>query len=139
MLTPQQIELIQQSFAKVAPISDKAAAMFYDRLFEIAPETKIAFPRRYGRAGPQAHGHARRGRQRASQSRCNPAGGKRTCEAPCRLRRNGIPLHAGRSLWTLEKGLGSAWTPELAVAWTTTYTTLSGFMIGEAYGRGAAA
>ena len=42
-------------------------------------------------------------------------------------------------LWTLEKGLGSAWTLELAAAWTAVYTTLSGFMIGEAYGRGAAA
>ena len=42
-------------------------------------------------------------------------------------------------LWTLEKGLGPSWTPEVAAAWTLAYTTLSGFMIGEAYGRGAAA
>ena len=42
-MTPKQIELIQQSFAKVSPISDKAAAMFYDRLFEIAPDTKSLF------------------------------------------------------------------------------------------------
>jgi hypothetical protein len=31
-MTPAQIELIQQSFAGLAPISDKAAALFYDRL-----------------------------------------------------------------------------------------------------------
>ena len=43
MLTPQQIEVIQQSFAKIAPISDKAAAMFYGRLFEIAPDTRSLF------------------------------------------------------------------------------------------------
>ena len=42
-MTPQQIDLVQQSFAKVAPISDSAAAMFYSRLFEIAPETKSLF------------------------------------------------------------------------------------------------
>jgi nitric oxide dioxygenase len=39
-------------------------------------------------------------------------------------------------LWTLEKGLGDAWTPDLAAAWTAAYTTLSDYMIGEAYGRG---
>ena len=38
-------------------------------------------------------------------------------------------------LWTLERGLGDAWTPEVAEAWTNAYTTLSNFMIGEAYGR----
>jgi nitric oxide dioxygenase len=42
-------------------------------------------------------------------------------------------------LWTLEKGLGAAWTPELAAAWTAAYSTLSGYMISEAYGRSQAA
>ena len=36
-MTPDQVKLVQESFAKVAPISDQAAVMFYDRLFEIAP------------------------------------------------------------------------------------------------------
>jgi len=42
-------------------------------------------------------------------------------------------------LWTLEKGLGDGWTPEVASAWTTAYGTLSGFMISEAYGSSQAA
>jgi len=42
-------------------------------------------------------------------------------------------------LWTLERGLGEQWTPELAAAWGSAYTVLSDFMIGEAYGPGAAA
>ena len=42
-------------------------------------------------------------------------------------------------LWTLEKGLGPDWTPELAAAWTTAYATLSGYMISEAYGPGTPA
>jgi hemoglobin-like flavoprotein len=42
-------------------------------------------------------------------------------------------------LWTLEKGLGEAWTPDVANAWTTAYGTLSGFMISEAYGSSQAA
>ena len=42
-------------------------------------------------------------------------------------------------LWTLEKGLGDGWTPEVADAWGTAYDTLSGYMISEAYGRSQAA
>ena len=42
-------------------------------------------------------------------------------------------------LWTLERGLGEKWTPELVAAGSAAYTVLSEFMIGDAYGRGAAA
>jgi len=31
-------------------------------------------------------------------------------------------------LWTLENGLGQAWTPEVAAAWTELYELLSGIM-----------
>jgi hemoglobin-like flavoprotein len=31
-------------------------------------------------------------------------------------------------LWTLERGLGKAWTPQVAEAWTETYGLLSGVM-----------
>ena len=49
------------------------------------------------------------------------------------------PVVGAALLWTLEKGLGDAWTPELAGAWTAAYETLSRFMIAEAYGRPQAA
>src|SRR4051812_48845029 len=42
-LTPRQIELVQSSFNKVAPIADKAAEIFYARLFETAPQVKPLF------------------------------------------------------------------------------------------------
>src|SRR5713226_1658953 len=44
MMTPKQIKLVQESFAKVAPISETAAALFYNRLFEMAPQVKAMFP-----------------------------------------------------------------------------------------------
>jgi len=44
------------------------------------------------------------------------------------------PVVGATLLWTLEKGLGEAWTPELATAWTDAYGVLSGYMISEAYG-----
>jgi len=32
-------------------------------------------------------------------------------------------------LWTLEKGLGADFTPEVKAAWTDTYTSLAGVMM----------
>jgi hemoglobin-like flavoprotein len=42
-MTPTQVTLVQNSFANVVPIADQAAGLFYDRLFEIAPEVKPMF------------------------------------------------------------------------------------------------
>jgi nitric oxide dioxygenase len=36
-------------------------------------------------------------------------------------------------LWTLERGLGNDWTPELKTAWTECYTELANTMIEAAY------
>lgn len=43
MLTDRQIDLVQDSFAAVVPITGRAAAEFYRRLFELAPETRALF------------------------------------------------------------------------------------------------
>ena len=43
-MNPEQIKLVQASFAKVAPIADKAAELFYGRLFGIAPHVRAIFP-----------------------------------------------------------------------------------------------
>ena len=42
-MTPEQVTLVQQTFGQVAPIADKAAEIFYDRLFEVAPTVKPLF------------------------------------------------------------------------------------------------
>ncbi|TJW28878.1 MAG: hemin receptor, partial [Mesorhizobium sp.] len=44
-MTPSQTDLVQSSFIKVAPIAETAASLFYERLFEIAPEVKPLFNR----------------------------------------------------------------------------------------------
>lgn len=41
--TPAQKDLVQVSFAEVAIAGDRAAELFYNRLFEIAPNTKSLF------------------------------------------------------------------------------------------------
>ena len=42
-MTPEQVKLVQQTFGQVAPIADKAAEIFYDRLFEVAPRGRPLF------------------------------------------------------------------------------------------------
>lgn len=42
-LTKTQLQLVQDSFLKVEPISEKAAEIFYDALFAIDPSLKTMF------------------------------------------------------------------------------------------------
>ena len=42
-MTPHEIKLVQDSFAKVAPVAEKAAEMFYARLFGLDPSVKRLF------------------------------------------------------------------------------------------------
>ena len=140
-MTPAQIELIQQSFARLAPISDKAAALFYGCLFEIAPEVKPLF-----RGDMAEQGRKLMATLAVVVNGLNKLDAILPAASVLARRHVGYGVKAthyapvgAALLWTLEKGLGPSWTPEVAAAWTLAYTTLSGFMIGEAYGRGAAA
>jgi hypothetical protein len=42
-------------------------------------------------------------------------------------------------LWTMKRGLGRIWTPQVAAAWASAYSTLANYMIGDAYGSCATA
>lgn len=42
-LSPEQRQLVQSSFAKVAPIAETAASLFYDRLFTLDPRLRLLF------------------------------------------------------------------------------------------------
>jgi hemoglobin-like flavoprotein len=140
-MTPEQVSLVQSSFAKVAPIADTAAALFYDRLFTIAPPVKQMFKGDMAEQG-----------KKLMMTLAVVVNGLTNLEsilpAASALARRHIsygvkPSHyasVGEALlWTLEKGLGNAWNADTAAAWTAAYGTLSGFMIREAYGSSEAA
>jgi nitric oxide dioxygenase len=140
-MTPDQVKLVQESFSKVAPISEQAAVLFYDRLFEVAPAVKSMFP-----------ADLTEQRKKLMATLAVVVNGLTNLEsvlpAASALAKRHVgygakpehyPVVGGALLWTLEKGLGAAWTPELAAAWTAAYGTLSGYMISEAYGRSQAA
>jgi nitric oxide dioxygenase len=136
-MTPDQVQLVQQSFSKVAPIADQAAVLFYDRLFEVAPQVKAMFP---------ADLTEQRKKLMATlavvvnglgnlQSVLPAASALATRHVAYGAKAEHYPVVGAALLWTLERGLADAWTPEVADAWTTAYGTLSGFMIAEAYGH----
>jgi hemoglobin-like flavoprotein len=140
-MTPNQVELVQQSFAKVGPNSHKAATLFYARLFETAPEVKPLF-----------RGDMSEQRHKLIATLAFVVGGLAMLDtilpAASALAKRHVTYGAQAShyapvgaalLWTLEQILGPTRTSELAAAWTAAYTTLSGFMIGEAYGHGEVA
>jgi hypothetical protein len=43
-MTPKQVALVQDCFAKVVLTSEAAAMLFYDCLFDIAPQMRAMFP-----------------------------------------------------------------------------------------------
>ncbi len=135
------VALIQSSFAEVAPISVQAAALFYGRLFEIAPDVKPLFKgdmAEQGRKLMATLSFVVNGL--ADLPSILPAA---SALAKRHVSYGVTPEHyqpVGEALlWTLEKGLGPKWTSETAAAWGKAYTTLSGYMIAEAYGAPAAA
>lgn len=42
-MTPGQVNLVQNSFQKVVPVAGQLAYIFYNHLFEIAPDTRLLF------------------------------------------------------------------------------------------------
>jgi len=140
-MTPEQVKLVQQSFSKIIPISEQAAVIFYDRLFEIAPQVKSMFPSDMAE---------QRGKLMATLSAVVNGLGNLSSILPAAsalakrhvaygARAEHYPVVGAALLWTLEKGLGESWTPDVANAWKEAYGTLSGFMISEAYGSPQAA
>jgi nitric oxide dioxygenase len=136
-MTPEQVTAIQDSFAKVKPIAEQAAALFYGRLFEIEPAVKPLF-----------RGDMTEQGRKLMATLAIVVDGLNNLEsvlpAASALAKRHVdygvkaadyaPVGAAL-LWTLEQGLGDQWTPALAAAWTEAYTVLSEFMIAEAYGR----
>ena len=126
-MTPEQVELVQQSFAKVAPISEQAAVIFYDRLFEVAPSVRAMFP-----------DDMTEQRKKLMATLAVVVNGLTNLEAvlpaASALAKRHVsygakpehyPVVGGALLYTLEKGLGDAWTPERRGRWTAAYGTLS--------------
>jgi hemoglobin-like flavoprotein len=130
----EQKELIRQTFAQLAPIADQAAVLFYDRLFTIAPEVKPLFKQNMaeqGRKLMQTIGVAVAHLDRLEEIIPTiQALGKR--HAHYGVDAAHYDTVGAALLWTLERGLGDAFTPEVKAAWVEVYTLLANTMKGAA-------
>ncbi|MEM8754297.1 MAG: globin family protein [Pseudomonadota bacterium] len=140
-MTPEKVKMVQESFAKVAPIADKAADIFYDRLFEIAPEVRPMFPADMSRQKEvlmQTLGTAVQNLHQVDE--IIPV----VKELGVRHVGYGVKDEhydtvGAALLFTLEKGLGDDWSAELGEAWGETYGTVAGVMKAAAAEAAAAA
>jgi hemoglobin-like flavoprotein len=129
-MTPQQITLVQSSFQKVVPIAGTAADLFYDRLFEIAPQVRPMFPEDMAEQKVKLMAMLGTAVANLHQLETILPAVKALGE---RHKGYGVtadhyaPVGAAL-LWTLEQGLGPEFTPDTREAWTAAYTALAGVM-----------
>ena len=126
-MTPEQVELIKSSWAKVVPISEAAAEIFYGKLFDLDPELKPLFK---GDMKDQG---------RKLMAMINTAvNGLDNLEAIVPAVQDLGKRHVGYGvkdkdydtvgialIGTLEVGLDKAFTDDVKDAWVTVYTVLS--------------
>jgi hemoglobin-like flavoprotein len=130
-MTPRQIELVQSSLPAILAIREKAAGLFYERLFAIDPTTRPLF----AGADMREQGVKLIGAIAmivGALSRLDTIS-RDVRKLAHRHQGYGVEPHHYDSvgaalLWTLAQGLGSAFTPELRDAWAAAYAILSDAM-----------
>lgn len=131
----KQIELVQTSFAKVAPIADTAASLFYGRLFELDPSLKPLFKSDMTEQGKKLM--MMLGAAVHNLNKLDEVVPAVEALAVRHVRYNVTPEMydtVGEALlWTLGQGLGDDFTPEVEAAWTEVYITLATVMKTAAY------
>ena len=126
-LTERKKRLVQSSFTKVAPIADKAAEIFYAKLFDMDPSLKPMFKNDMVEQG-----------KKLMAMIGTAVNGLKNLEAIVPAVQNLGKGHVaygvqnshydtvgGALLYTLEKGLGDDFTPDVKDAWTEVYTVLA--------------
>ena len=141
MLTATQKILVQESFATIVPIADDVAALFYGRAIEMEPSLRRLFKEdmtEQRRKLMQIITAAVKGLDHFDQ--LIPVLqdlGRR--HATYGVEDRHYDLGGEALLWTLEKALGKAFTPEITEAWATVYGILTTTMKNAAHQALAAA
>ena len=129
-MNSEQINLVQSTFKDVHPIAAVAAELFYGRLFTLDPSLRPLFK------GDMVH------QGRMLMAMLNSAvNGLTNLDAMVPVVRQLGARHVkygvrdehyatvgSALLWTLERGLGEKFTPEVCEAWTVAYELLAGVM-----------
>ena len=129
-MTPEQVKLVQDSFTHVRPIAPQAADLFYGRLFEIAPEVRPLFP-------SDLTSQKQKLMAMLATAVTNLHQVDKIVPAVQDLGRRHVSYGVQQAhykpvgealIWTLEQGLGAAFTEQVKDAWVAAYTTLATVM-----------
>ncbi len=129
-MTPEQKRLVQTSFPKILP-ANEAAALFYNRLFQLDPSLQPMFKGDMDEQGRKLMDMLRivvNGLDRLEQ--LVPAV-KRLGERhdTYGVKAEHYATVGAALIWTLEQGLGEDFTDEVREAWIAAYTILANTML----------
>lgn len=131
VMNPEAERLIRDSWMTLVPMRLKAAERFYERLFAIDPSATALF------AGKPMHVQYEKFLQTVDtlvqMLDYPPQIIEDLQELSKRHVEYGVTLPQYETvgtalLWSLEQGLGDAWTPEVKRAWTELYSFIGGVM-----------
>ena len=126
-MIPGKIELVKSSWAKVAPIADQAAELFYGKLFELNPELKSMFKSDMKEQGRKLMVMLNTAvnsldKLEAIVPAVQDMGRRHVAYG---VKDEDYDTVGEALLWTLEQGLAEAFTPEVKDAWVDTYTLVA--------------
>ena len=129
-MTPEEIGYVKDTWKSVEQISDTAAELFYGRLFELDPSLRPLFTSDMAEQGKklmQMIGVAVANLHQLDEV-LEPvqALGKRHVDY--KVTADHYDTVGEALLWTLEQGLGDAFTEPVKGAWSKTYATLATVM-----------
>lgn len=126
-ITEKEIEMVQQSWEKCVPIADKAAVLFYGKLFELDPSLRSMFK----------SDMAEQGKKLMTMITVAVRSLNRLETIVEDVRKLGVrhkdygvkdehyDTVGAALLWTLGQALGESFDEELKTAWTKVYTLLA--------------
>lgn len=127
MLTERQIEIVQNSFWDIVPVSEHAAALFYARLFELDPSLRKLF-----HVNMEDQGRKLMKMLAVAVHNLDQLGeiipavealGRRHTHYG--VREHDYDTVGLALLWTLHQAMGERFTSELETAWTQAYAVLA--------------
>jgi nitric oxide dioxygenase len=133
-MTPEEQTLVTDSFAKLAPIADVAAGLFYDELFRRDPALRALFK-------PDMTEQRQKLMAMLTTAVANLGEWDKITAAVQALGRRHVGygvkpndyLTVGAALMaTLEQGLGADFTPAMSAAWLACISKVAGTMLTEA-------
>ena len=129
-MTKEQISLVRTSFETIVPFAEKAAALFYAKLFDLNPKLQRLFKGdvyEQGKKLMQVIGYAVENLDRLDEigPQLQALGAR---HAGYGVEERDYETVGAALLWTFEKALGSSFTAETRAAWATVYRLLADTM-----------